>query len=246
MDWQKVRSNSIDLVLTDPPYGAITQVQSWDRRPNFHVVAWEFRNLIKTNGQVAIFSNFQTAVEIEHAFSLDYTFRFPWLWQKPSVPNKSTTRPALDVEHILVYRPKGTKVEELIFNYDDILEPGEPYTRQAGKAQNQNPTLNKGGNLPERYENKSGERKPRTILHFPNKPCMLKSERTSHPTQKPVALLEYILTALTNPGDLVLDPFAGSASTLVACHRLGRRGIGFEIREDYFKDSCSRLSREIG
>ena len=245
-DWQKVKPGSIDLVLTDPPFGAITQAQRWDRRPNFHVLAWDFRTIIKSTAQVAIFSNFQAATEIENAFSRYYAFRFNWIWQKPSVPNKSRTRPASDVELILVYRPKGTKVEELTFHYDDLVEHGEPYSRQAGRSQNRNPTLNKGGNLPERYVNETGERKPRSVLYYPNKPCMRAAERTSHPTQKPVALLEYILKALTNPGDLVLDPFAGSSSTLIAAHRLGRRGVGFEICKEYYEMGCDRLARETG
>lgn len=204
-----------------------------------------FEIVLTSTGQVAIFCDFRTAVEIHNGFADYLDFRFYWIWQKPSVPNKSKTRPASNVELILVYKPKGTKVKELTFHYDDLLESGEPYSRQAGKSQNRNPTLKGGGNLPELYVNETGERKPRSILCFPNKPCMVKNERTSHPTQKPVALLEYILKAMTNPGDLVLDPFVGSGSTLVACHRQGRRGIGFEIREDYFKDSCDRLSREI-
>ena len=73
---------------------------------------------------------------------------------------------------------------------------------------------------------------------------MTKGERTAHPTQKPLGLLEYILKGLSKPGDTILDPFTGSGSTLVACHRLNRRGIGFELAPEYFGMAKERLERE--
>ena len=73
---------------------------------------------------------------------------------------------------------------------------------------------------------------------------MPKAERTVHPCQKPLGLLEYILRGLSNPGDTILDPFIGSGSTLVACHRLNRQGIGFELAPEYFEMAKERLERE--
>ena len=73
---------------------------------------------------------------------------------------------------------------------------------------------------------------------------MLKPDRTSHPTQKPVGLLSDIICGLSNPSETILDPFAGSGSTLVACHRLGRVGIGFELSPEYFKMAKKRLEIE--
>ena len=66
-----------------------------------------------------------------------------------------------------------------------------------------------------------------------------------HPTQKPLELLERIVLASTNPGDLILDPFMGSGTTAVACKRLRRRFIGFEINYDYYKAALSRLKDTI-
>ena len=242
--WQQVPDQTVDLILTDPPYGAITRGQPWDIRPDFHVLAWIFSNLIKPTGQVAIFCDFPTAQEIDAGFSRYFAFRFNWIWQKPSVIPINSSRPANDIELILVYKPKGTKTGEVTFNLDSLRESGESYSRPAGKTQNQNPTRGNGGNLPDVFINESGKRFPRSVLQFPNKPCMPKSERTDHPTQKPVALLEHIVRALTDPGDQVLDSFVGSGSTLVACHHLQRQGIGFDLCPEYFEMAKTRLEQE--
>ena len=73
---------------------------------------------------------------------------------------------------------------------------------------------------------------------------MVKSERTAHPTQKPVDLLVYLIRLLSNKGDTILDPFTGSGSILVACHRLKRQGIGYELAPEYFEMAKTRLERE--
>ena len=243
--WQKVTPSSVDLILTDPPYGVLTSAQPWDVQPDFHVLAWQFSHLLKPNGQIVTFANFRTAYAIEAAFQRYFDFRFEWTWVKPSASAKNHTRPAPNTEMILVYKHKGARNKDLTFNFNEIRTPGKPYARKAGKSQNKNPILKHGGNLPEVYVNENGERYPREVLYFPNKPCMPVVERTSHPTQKPLGLLEHILNGLTNPGDVVLDPFAGSGSTLVACHRLGRIGIGFELSPDYFEMARKRLEQEI-
>ena len=239
--WQQVLDGSVDLVLTDPPYGAITRGQPWDVRPDYHVLAWIFSNLTKQTGQVAIFANFQTATEIQDAFGRYFDFRFSWFWVKPSVIPINRFQPAPDVELILVWKPKRGRTGDVTFNLEEIKAEGDPYTRPGGKSQNRNPTRGNGGNLPDQFVNESGKRFPRSLLFYPNKPCMLKSERCGHPTQKPLGLLQYILTALTRKNDLVLDPFVGSASTLVACHGLDRHGIGYELDAEYFDMAKSRL-----
>jgi site-specific DNA-methyltransferase (adenine-specific) len=58
-----------------------------------------------------------------------------------------------------------------------------------------------------------------------------------HPTQKPVKLLEKLISIFTDPGDVVIDPVAGSGSTLIAAHNLGRKGYGFEIKKDFYKQA---------
>ena len=245
-DWQKVDSHSVDLVVIDPPYGAIKDAQPWDIPPDYHVLGWELSNLLKPLGQIVTFANFRTAVAVDRAFEPYFGFRFDMTWKKPSAPPKNHHGPAMDTEMILVYKLRGAINRHLTFNYDALRTPGEPYKRKAGKSQNQNPIIKQGGNMPATFENPDGLRYPRTVLEFPNKSCMIKSERTKHPTQKPLGLIEYLITGLSDPGDLILDPFAGSGTTLLASHRLGRRGIGFERDAGFFEMAANRLESEIG
>lgn len=243
--WQQVPDGSIDLVLTDPPFGTLTSSQPWDVRPDFHVLGGIFANLIKPGGQVAVFCDFATATEIESGFSRYFDFRFNWVWQKPSVIPINRSRPANDIELILVYKVKDGRIKDLTFNLDAIRQEGKPYTRPAGKSQNKNPTRRGGGNMPEVFANTTGDRFPRSIVKFNNKPCLTKKERVPGiATQKPVALAEMIIKALSNPKDLVLDCFLGSGTTLIAAHRLNRNGIGFEQFSDNYEIARKRLEVE--
>ena len=107
--WPDVEDCSVDLILTDPPFGCLKDAQPWDVRPDFHVLAWIFSILIKSTGSIAIFGDFSTAHEIHAAFTRYFDFRFNWLWQKPSVIPTNRTQPANDIELILVYKRKGAK-----------------------------------------------------------------------------------------------------------------------------------------
>lgn len=246
LERDEIEPESVDLILMDPPYGVLRGAQPWDVPPNYHVLAWKFSDQLKSSGQIITFANFKTAVAIEAAFAPYFAFRFNLTWKKSSALNRNHSRPAMDSEMILVYQRLGVAEKKLTFNYDAIRTPGKPFKKKGGRSQNENPTLKAGGNMPEIYENEDGRRYPRTVLEYPNKPGMPVPERTSHPTQKPIGLLEYLLRGFSNPGDLILDPFVGSGSTLVACHNLGRRGIGFERDDGFFDLAVDRLETEIG
>lgn len=71
-------------------------------------------------------------------------------------------------------------------------------------------------------------------------------KQTKHPTEKPLALIELIVAVSSNAGDLVVDPFMGSGTTAVACQRLGRNFLGFEIKPEYIKMAEERLNRDVG
>lgn len=71
-------------------------------------------------------------------------------------------------------------------------------------------------------------------------------EKVSHPTQKPIRLMEYLIRAYTNYGDCVLDCTMGSGSTLVACVNTGRRGIGIELNQEYYNISVKRVKESVG
>ncbi len=232
---------SVDLVIADPPYGTLTQVQPWDVPVNFARLGRALARLLKPAGQIVTFCNFATAVDIYTAFrESGFDFRFPFIWEKYPGQPVNMSRPISDVELILVFKRRGARVSEVTFNAEDVKTPGQPYRKTSFTKVN--PT--RQGEKATLFSNEDGGRYPRTVLRYPSKPSMLKAERTAHPTQKPVDLLGYLIRLLSNEGDVILDPFTGSASTLVACHRTGRQGTGFELAPEYYDLAKSRLAVE--
>ncbi len=237
----EMEPGSVDLVLTDPPYNCIEQVQPWDVPINFARLGRALARLLQPSGQIAIFADFATAVDVYTAFrGSGFEFRFPFIWEKYPGQPVNLQRPISDVELILIFKRQGAKVGDLTFNADQVKVPGQPYRKTSFTTVN--PT--RQGEKAVLFENTGGRRHPRTVLRYPAKPSMKADERTDHPTQKPVDLLGYLIRLLSNEGDVVLDPFTGSGSTLVACHRLKRRGVGFEIEPEYFDLAKTRLERE--
>ena len=85
----------------------------------------------------------------------------------------------------------------------------------------------------------------KTILSGPSKPNMKLDERSTHPTQKPLNILQDLIRCYSNPGDLILDPFAGSASTLIAAHNENRKALGFEIEETFYLEARERIRQRL-
>ena len=112
---------------------------------------------------------------------------------------------------------------------------GEPYSRKTIKNQSE---IYGSNSYETPFENPTGERHPNSILKIGNT-CNAKNN--IHPTQKPVELLEWLIKTYSNEGDLVLDPCAGSGSTILACRNTGRRYIGAEINKEYFDKAMERI-----
>ena len=182
----ELEPESVDLVLTDPPYNCLAQVQSWDQPVNFARLGQVLARLLKPTGQVAIFGDFATAVDIYTGFPASgFEFRFPFVWEKYPGQPVNLSRPISDTELILAFMRREARVGDLTFNADQVKTPGRPYLKTSFSLTN--PTRN--GEKATVFENRDGGRYPRTVLRFPSKPSMRAAERTAHPTQKPVDLL---------------------------------------------------------
>lgn len=216
-----IPSGSIDLVLTDPPYG--TTACKWDSVIPFEPMWEQLNRIIKPNGAICLFGSepFSSALRMSNIKS----FKYDWIWQKSNVMGflNAKKRPLKETENISVFNSK--------IYYPQGLEINEKGKNGRGK---QTETLGK-------YEpiNKSEYKNyPRTILQF-------KSERGFHPTQKPIALIEYLIKTYTNEGETVLDFTMGSGSTGVACINTNRRFIGIELDEGYFNIAKQRIDEAI-
>lgn len=218
---------SVDLVLTDPPYG--TTACLWDSVIPLDAVWREVKRLSRPRAPSVFFSAQPFTTALISSNLRDY--RYNWIWKKSIVTGfaNAKKRPMKEAEDICVfcantppYNPQGLK----------------PYGKVEGNGNNLGGDhLSGGGKL--RDPNHSYIREwtnyPRTILEFKKCP-----ERI-HPTQKPVALCEYLIRTYTNEGDTVLDFTMGSGTTGVACANTGRRFIGIELDREYFNTACKRI-----
>lgn len=233
---QGIDPGSIDLICTDPPYTrSLTDLYQWE--VSYSDVAESFNRVLSDSGQIAIFGDFLTSVEIATAFQPYFQFRYFYTWIKSNGQPVNKKQPRSNVELITVWKKKKTFTRDLVFN--PMFRPGEPY-RKITKAGN--PTRKRSKS----YEtnNTTGQRWPEQTLYYPSKDNLPVSERQSHPTQKGINLVGYLIKTLSKENDLILDPFSGSGSAAVVCHKLNRRFIAIEKDPDYYRESVNRLEAE--
>lgn len=221
----------VDAVISDPPYGCTDN--QWDAKPLAVERFWHtVKAIAKKDAVFALLANMRFAVELISANHK--MFRYDLIWHKNRAVGflDANKRPLRAHELILIFCRK-------LPLYHPQKTPGKPYfTKAQGTVSNYSCRTSRIF-----ANNPTGERCPQSVLDFsvdtPN-------ASSFHPTQKPVALMEWLVKTYTNPGDIVLDPFMGSGSTGIACLRNGRRFIGIEREEKYFEVACQRLAAECG
>jgi len=236
--WNQIKENSIDLILTDPPYGILSDVQEWDVIPPIKEMESIFSTLLKPNGQLIMFCDLNLLMELMAGFTNHFKFRFYLIWKKTSPMPISQFRPLPETEFILVFRKKSTLEKDLTWNWRELGVKSDPYFKQNYDKS----MITRKGEKIDKNVNDDGWRYPRQIFSAPNKPNMVKAERSIHPTQKPEILLRKLIRTFTNLGETILDPFTGSGSTLISSFRENRHSIGFEIHEKYYKDAHKRIN----
>ena len=223
-----IEDGSVDLVLTDPPYG--TTACKWDSVIPFEPMWEQLNRIVKADGAICFFSAqpFTSALIVSNIKK----FKHHWIWKK----NRGTGfqvakyRPMMATEDVVVFSV-GKKVKY----YPQMQKLEKPYFyKNASSSNGTNPLahFNDGGKwVDSKY--------PTNVLEF------AKVSKPSHPTQKPVDLLEYLIRTYTNEGETVLDFTMGSGSTGVACVNTNRNFIGIELDENYFKIAENRIKQAI-
>ncbi len=241
-EWQSIEDSSIDLVICDPPYGELRRVHEWDQKPDFSVVSWILSQLLVPTGQIAIFSSSKMLTEVELAFSTYFERRFIQVWHKPSAQVLHKDRPKPDVEFVSVFHRKGCKKALRVFNWEDIAEQGEPYSRENKNLQQTSLHTEKRAI----DVNVTGLRHPSSIVYHPNRPAMSSAEKANakHPTQKSLRHIMNLIRLLSNEGDTVLDPFMGSGTAILAAILTGRRAFGWDILEDFVAMTKERIEKK--
>lgn len=227
---KEIQDKSIDFILTDPPYGQ-TPLE-WDKEIDFDIFWKEVKRVIKPNGAICIFGQepFSSKLRLSN---LDW-YKYDWYWKKERPTNifQVKRRPAKYIENICVFYK-----EQCTYNEKKIKHIGP---RIKNKPLGNSTTSISDNNLKVTPYEDDGTRHPCEILEF-NRDIYYENY---HPTQKPVALLKYLIEVYTDINETVLDMFMGSGSTGVACLQSKRNFIGFELNKDYFEICENRLHKQ--
>lgn len=217
-----IPSGSVDMVLTDPPYG--TTACKWDSVIPFEPMWEQLKRIIKPNGAIVLFGSqpFTSAL----VMSNPKMFKYSWYWEKSKPSNflNAKKQPMRKVEDILVFCKKSTVY------YPQGLVIGKQNSNSG--RENTYGAVKKSWTQDITYTNY-----PHNILRYPN----VVGSSAAHPTQKPVALMEYLIKTYTSKGETVLDFTMGSGTTGVACVNTDRRFIGIELDEGYFDMAKKRI-----
>jgi DNA modification methylase len=223
IEMQKIESGSVDAIITDPPYG--TTACKWDSVIDFELMWEQLNRVIKPNGAIVLFGSepFSSALRMSNIKN----YKYDWIWDKNRVSNPALAKkqPLRHSENVIVFNSKIYKPQGL-----------KPCTKVLGGNK-------KGSNGLSTSVKKDNYKQ--TVTNYPRHILNIKADNYGkncyHPTQKPVALIEYLIKTYTNENERVLDFTMGSGSTMVACQSLNRNGIGIEMDENYFNIATKRI-----
>jgi site-specific DNA-methyltransferase (adenine-specific) len=220
-----IPDGSVDMVLTDPPYG--TTACKWDTVIPLEPMWEQLHRIVKDNSAICLFGSepFSSHLRMSNL----KMFRYDWVWIKNRITGAGSAKyqPMKRYEIVSVF---GKRI-----NYFPVRT-----------ARKNSPPGNKNQSNISTYGSKNRELKKRniTIDRLPDNVMEFKTERGLHPTQKPVALMEYLVKTYTQEGETVLDFTMGSGTTGVACVNTGRKFIGIELDENYFEIAKKRVEEK--
>ena len=234
----EIPDTSIDMILCDLPYG--TSACTWDVVIPLDKLWNHYARVIKDNGAIVLFGSepFSSLVRTSNLLM----YKYDWKWEKPSAANflNFKFQPSKVHEDILVFGKMATSFSKRgNMNYFPQMASGKPYTQKSGKQKNDFGNSTVRTPIEQVVTENTGLRYPRSIQQF-----ALDKEKF-HPTQKPVALLEFLIKTYTNPDCVVLDNAMGSGSTGVACVNTNRKFIGIEMDENYYRISKKRIEEAL-
>lgn len=222
----QIQDKSIDMILCDLPYG--TTACKWDTILPFDKLWEQYERIIKDNGAIVLFGAepFSSLLRVSNI----KLYKYDWVWEKSKASGylNAKKQPMRAHENILIFYRKPCV-------YNPQFKESTPYNK--GTAYR--PTDVYGQQVATEVKS-DGKRYPRSVQYF----VTSESEGKLHPTQKPVALMEYLIKTYTNENELVLDNCFGSNTTGVACKNLNRKYIGVEMDKNYFEIGVKRLKTD--
>lgn len=221
-----LEAGSVDMVLCDLPYG--TTRNEWDCEVPLDRLWPEYWRIIKPNGAIVLTA--QTPFDKSLGASCIRHLKYEWIWEKTEATGHLNAKkcPMKAHENVLVfYRKLPTYNPQKTYGHErkTAIQVNAKQSSNYGRADNKPP-----------YD--STERYPRSVIKLSTD----KQRSKLHPTQKPLALMEYLIRTYTNEGETVLDNTMGSGTTGVACKNTGRSFIGIESDPEYFRIASDRIN----
>ncbi len=231
---KEIPDGSIDSIICDLPY-QMTDCR-WDSIIPFDLLWTQYNRIIKNNGAIVLFSAQPFTTKLINS-NLKH-FKYCWYWKKNNKTGFTFAKhqPMRCIEDICVFYKKQST-----YNPQGLIELKEPKTK-IKKFNTDKDTVYKGKTLMKPFKQKFTNY-PVHILEFKNEAGG--NRNRLHPTQKPVALLEYLVKTYTNEGEIVLDNCMGSGSTGVACINTKRKFIGIEKDKEYFDIAKQRIESAV-
>ena len=218
---KEIESGSVDLILTDPPYG--TTACKWDSIIPLEPMWEQLKRIIKPNGAIVMTASqpFTSLLVCSNLKMFKYTMH----WKKAPIGFlNSKKRPLINIEDLVIFSGKT-------YNPQGLLDCSKKIKRGKQSVS----VGHDGGRL-------RGDPYTQKYTNYPAQLIEFKGERGLHPTQKPVALMEYLIKTYTNEGETVLDFTFGSGTTGVACVNTNRKFIGIEMDDKYFDIGSKRIT----
>ena len=256
IEMNNIEDQSIDLILCDLPYGT-TDRKGIESKGDNRVLGWDtvipldklwiqYKRVLKANGAVVLTADQPFTSQL--VISNIEWFKYEWIWKKKKTTGflHANARPMKQTEDILVFSPLGASGgsvkanKNMKYNPQGLIEKKvkkKNNAKRLGKFLHQPEHMGAGNKLlhETEYEQK--------YTNYPSELIEFGLDKDSvHPTQKPVALMEYLIRTYTNEDDIVLDNCMGSGTTGVACVNTNRQFIGIEMNDNYFKIAEERIN----
>ena len=234
MDFLIEKGIKVDAIITDPPY-AVTGY-SWDQIIPFDEMWERLLKLIKDDGAIVLFGNEPFSSKLR--LSNQKLYKYDWKWIKTQVTGYQNAK----------YQPLRCYEDIMVFSKGGIVHQAKPLMTYYPQGLVSVNFKKLRGGVNYLSEKKDDEKKmilseyanfPRNVLQFPREVYLY------HPTQKPIVLMEYLISTYTKKDELVLDFTSGSGSTLLACEILSRKWIGIEITDKYCDVIKNRIQKGI-
>ena len=227
----------VDLILCDLPYGV--SACKWDSILPMDQLWLEYKRILKEDGVIALFGR-EPFSSLLRSSNMDM-YKYDWYWIKPHGANFLNVkyRPFEVVETISIFtnNPVSYSKKNKNNRYYPQFEAGEAYKIKSGKQKSTKNNSTVRSEIKSIVTENTGTRYPKNTLFFP------RDKEKLHSTQKPVALLEYLIKTYTTEGEKVLDNCMGSGSTGVAAKNTGRKFIGIELNKEYFDIAKERIKK---